>query len=324
MQLTGRTAALPPTTSRLGHHYRKRQQRRVAHGVAAAPSATASQGRHAFMGTSQRDDVVINFQTAGSGGPPLVFVHGWCSDHRFFQPQFEHFQDAHHVVAIDLRGHGASSKPPGDYDIPTYAADLAWLCEELNLTRPIVIGHSMGALVALEAAYQFPTLMAAAVLIEPAPLAFPSDVQAAMPELLGALAGPHHKEAQREFIEGSGMFMPTDDADQRAWIVDAMTSVRQDVMLSSLMAIAKWGAEATQKHWTLPVLDIIGANPLTDPALLRALCSDLKVEPSGDVGHFNQLLAPQQVNDALEKFLVPHSQAATHIADELAAQQPRQ
>lgn len=257
------------------------------------------------MGTLQRDGVVLNFETQGSGGPPLVFVHGWCSDHRFFGPQFEYFKGSRHVVAVDLRGHGESSKPQGDYSIATHAADIAWLCERLGLSRPVIIGHSMGSFVALEVASQFPGLVSAAVLVEPAPLVFSPELQASMPELIEALSGPHHVEAQRRFLEESGMFfLPTDDPERRAWIVKAMTSVRQDVMLSSLMAMAAWGTESTGKHWDLPVLDIVASNPLTDPSLLRPLCSDLEVAETQEVGHFNQLLAPERVNRAMEMFLV--------------------
>jgi pimeloyl-ACP methyl ester carboxylesterase len=51
-----------------------------------------------------RDGVRLAYTEAGSGDPPLLFVHGWCCDHSYFQPQFEHFQRGHRVVAVDLRG----------------------------------------------------------------------------------------------------------------------------------------------------------------------------------------------------------------------------
>jgi pimeloyl-ACP methyl ester carboxylesterase len=274
------------------------------------------------MGTLQREDVVLNFETSGSGGTPLVFVHGWCSDHRFFRPQFEYFQGSHRVVAVDLRGHGESSKPREDHSIATYAADVAWLCEELNLDRPVIVGHSMGSFIALEVVSQFPSLVSAAVLVEPAPIVFSPQFQSGMPELVQALSGPHHVEAQRGFLEDSGMFfLPTDDPERKDWIVDAMTSVRQDVMLSSLMAMATWGGEALEKRWVLPALDIVGRNPLTDPSLLRTLCSDLEVVETKDVGHFNQLLAPDEVNRAMEEFLARVSVDAPKPSGDRAAEE---
>jgi pimeloyl-ACP methyl ester carboxylesterase len=44
------------------------------------------------MPHARRDDLGLYYEQAGRGDPPLIFVHGWCCDHTFYQPQFEHFQ----------------------------------------------------------------------------------------------------------------------------------------------------------------------------------------------------------------------------------------
>jgi pimeloyl-ACP methyl ester carboxylesterase len=54
-----------------------------------------------------------------------------------------------------------------------FADDLAWLCTELALTKPIVIGHSMGGNVALELAARYPEIPASIVLIAPSGRAYP-------------------------------------------------------------------------------------------------------------------------------------------------------
>ena len=58
-----------------------------------------------------RDGVALASTETGSGAPPLVLVHCWCGDHTHLTPQFEYFGRTHRVVAVDLRGHGASDKP---------------------------------------------------------------------------------------------------------------------------------------------------------------------------------------------------------------------
>ena len=95
------------------------------------------------MGQLRRDGVALFYEEAGEGDPPIVLVHGWCCDHAYFAPQFEHFRRAHRVVAVDLRGHGKSDKPRQDYTIEMLADDVAWLCGELGLVKPVVIGHSI-------------------------------------------------------------------------------------------------------------------------------------------------------------------------------------
>lgn len=74
-----------------------------------------------------------------------MFIHGWCCDHTFFEPQFEHFKGSHSVTTLDLRGCGKSDEPEGSYDIPTMADDVAFLCGELGLSKPVIVGHSLAA-----------------------------------------------------------------------------------------------------------------------------------------------------------------------------------
>lgn len=63
-----------------------------------------------------RDGVGLTYREQGSGSPPIFFVHGWCCDHTYFAPQFEHFTTNHRVISVDLRGHGESDKPEQDGD----------------------------------------------------------------------------------------------------------------------------------------------------------------------------------------------------------------
>ena len=104
------------------------------------------------MQIRSRDGVALAYDEAGHGDPPLLLVHCWTCDHTFFAPQFHYFRRTHRVVAVDLRGHGASDKPGQDYTVAGFVDDLVWLCGQLELTKPVVIGHSMGGNIALELA----------------------------------------------------------------------------------------------------------------------------------------------------------------------------
>src|SRR5438067_9223149 len=102
-----------------------------------------------------REDVELAYETAGAGDPAMLFVHGWSCDRSYLYPQFEHFGGSHRVVTVDLRGHGDSSGPPptpGAYLVETFTDDVLTVAHAASLDRPIVIGHSLGALIALACA----------------------------------------------------------------------------------------------------------------------------------------------------------------------------
>ncbi len=84
-------------------------------------------------------------------GPPLLLIHGITENRFFFDPLLDDLAADHRVLRVDLRGHGDSPDGP-DYDIANMAADIAPLTDE----PPLVIGHSLGGIVATAYAAAFP------------------------------------------------------------------------------------------------------------------------------------------------------------------------
>ena len=70
------------------------------------------------------------------------------------------------MVALDLRGRGDSEKPPSGYGLATHAADAIRTLDHLGVERGVLVGHSMGAFVALHAALQYPDRIRALVLLD--------------------------------------------------------------------------------------------------------------------------------------------------------------
>src|SRR5215210_7952534 len=81
------------------------------------------------------------------------------------RPPFEYFRRKHRVVAVDLRGHGQSDKPHQSYTMAAFTDDLAWMCDQLGIEKPVVIVHSMGGIVAFDLACRYPTLPSAIVML---------------------------------------------------------------------------------------------------------------------------------------------------------------
>jgi pimeloyl-ACP methyl ester carboxylesterase len=258
------------------------------------------------VATAISDGIQIHYEADGAGSPPLVFVHGWCCDTRYFAKQFEHFKADHRVVSLDLRGHGESG--PGPISIETFADDVAAVAQADGATRPIIVGHSMGAVIALEVATRHPGLAAGVVLVDPAPMEISPELGAQMAGLLEGLAGPDSPAVRRGFLEGSPFFFePTDDPAVKSWVTDAMCAAPDDVALAGMQAIGAWAAANGSAQWDLPVLVILAAGGLNNAESMEA--RGFEVEQTPDVGHFNQILAADRVNAFIGAFAEKVSQA---------------
>src|SRR5262245_11148313 len=265
-------------------------------------TSTARAGEPAEpLGWHARDGIRLAALDRGVGDPPLLFLHGWCCDHRYFAPQIEHFARRHRVVAPDQRGAGASDRPAGEYAIETFADDAAWLCRELGLRRPLVVGHSLGGAVALALAARHPELPRAIALCDPA--VFVADAGDGLrEELLEGLAGPGYRGAVEEFVR-EFLFLPDDDAEQRERIVADMCATPQHVMLSAFRNLVAFDDDAAGRACRAPMLVIDAGAPFVDRAKLLSACPHAVLRETPGVGHFHQLLAPERVNALLEEFL---------------------
>ncbi len=92
----------------------------------------------------------------GGEGPTLLLIHGIGGDWRTWEPVLDGLALNHHVVAVDLPGHGGSTKGPGDYSLGTLASALRDLSGALGIEKATVVGHSLGGGIAMQFAYQFP------------------------------------------------------------------------------------------------------------------------------------------------------------------------
>ena len=95
------------------------------------------------------DGIKLHVVQWGAHSVPVVCVHGLTANAFCFQSLADTLAQNHRVIAYDLRGRGDSDKPEQGYSVPIHARDLAHLIDALELERPIVVGHSLGALTAL-------------------------------------------------------------------------------------------------------------------------------------------------------------------------------
>jgi len=120
-----------------------------------------------MLGTQMRTrvgTVEINYESSGRG-TPLVLTHGLGNALDYWADVAEPLARYHHVICWDVRGFGASDKPPGPYSTAMFAADLEGLLGVLGLDRVHLLGISMGGVIAQRFALDCPTRLRSLVLV---------------------------------------------------------------------------------------------------------------------------------------------------------------
>jgi pimeloyl-ACP methyl ester carboxylesterase len=107
------------------------------------------------------------YRTLGRG-PDILFLHGWASSGRTWQGIMQALAANFRCWAVDLAGFGDSDKPTnGWYALPNYTASVREFAETVGLQRPHVVGHSMGGMIALDLAADYPDWVRRLVVVNP-------------------------------------------------------------------------------------------------------------------------------------------------------------
>jgi len=111
--------------------------------------------------------VQLNYGEGRPNGIPLMLIHGSGSIWQDWNPVIKAFSDRNHLFAVDLRGFGGSDRVPGTYNLTTFVDDMAGFIRDVISDKPVVAGHSLGALITIDLAGRYSDIIKAAVLEEP-------------------------------------------------------------------------------------------------------------------------------------------------------------
>jgi pimeloyl-ACP methyl ester carboxylesterase len=193
---------------------------------------------------------------AGAGEPPLVFVHGLACDGTDWCAQVDAFTPRTTVVVCELPGHGSSPGVPAECTIAAYGARVAQALAELRLPPAILVGHSMGCRVILEANRIQPDAVCGLVLVDGSRIGA-GDPVAAERAMADEVAGDGYPRFMRQFFE-SMFFWSSDPAVAKA-IVDRALRLPAAVGRPLITNLAGWDAgqvESALDAVSVPLLAI--------------------------------------------------------------------
>ena len=257
----------------------------------------------------------MHFIRAGQGAPPIFFVHGFACSHEDWRFQTQYFERTQEVIACDLRGHGQTPGRPQECSIEHYGGDVAALVNNLELRNAVLVGHSMGCRVVLEAARLVPKRVSALVLIDGSrnatgdPDVAEQSARATVEKLGYA--------AFAETLFRQMFFKPSPQAD--AIVARALKS-SADFGPELWPRITRWDAGSMDAAFAAikaPVLAIqsttrnaqLQRSPLkraeSSPWIDYLKSRGARVEIVPDTGHFTMLEQPQRVNQLIQTWISP-------------------
>lgn len=265
-------------------------------------------------GFIQSGDVKIHYQRAGNG-IPFVMAHGFSDNGDCWKAWAErHFVDAYDVVLLDARNHGLSDRTATRNGGVDKAEDTKALIQQLQLQKPFLIGHSMGADMSLHAATMYPELLRAVILEDP-----PLWGEPAVP--LTDAEKQAHVDRFMQWIQSlqkattSELVMRciNENPTWRAEEIDAWVTSKQQFGVSG-------DAQTDRSHpWQelcarigVPTL-LIGSDehkgsivPAASAALARTLSPRLEIAHIRNVGHCIRREAPDAFTAVVKEFLQRH------------------
>ena len=109
----------------------------------------------------------VGLRSTGTPGPDVVLVHGIGASPRYFEPLVRELSQDHAVHSVELPGHAGLERPDKPLTMAGYGAAIAGALRQAGIDDAVLVGHSMGCQVAVEAALADPDLAAALLLLAP-------------------------------------------------------------------------------------------------------------------------------------------------------------
>ena len=244
------------------------------------------------------DGIPIHYDVHGNGAIALVFVHGWCCDRRSWDQQGAHFAPRYTVVCLDLAGHDASGRDRTQWTIPAFGQDVVAVVEQRGLGQVVLIGHSMGGPVIVEAARCLPAAVIGVVGVD----TWQNVEQRRTPAQVTEMVAPFRTnfvEAMHTFVQAR--FVPTSDPRVAERVMAGMSAAPPHMAIGAITE--HWGNDrnllAGLQEITVPKITINTSERPTNTEVAQR--QGIEVLWMAGVGHFGMMEDAQTFNRLLDE-----------------------
>ena len=246
------------------------------------------------------DGVSIRYDDLGAGDPVLVFVHGWSCDRSYWSGQIEHFAESHRVVNIDLAGHGDSGLDRTVWTMQAFGEDVSAVVTALDLRDIVLVGHSMGGKVIVEAARQLGDRVIGVVGVDTYHRGGRETPREQQEEVFEQLA-----EDQAGFISDfvDRTFVEQSDPAIKEWVKADMAAAPYASAVGARKASGSYDATPAIASLDVPFVLINSDFLPTDIAYLEANAKLFHYLEISGVGHFLMMEDPETFNALLAAVL---------------------
>lgn len=256
-------------------------------------------------------------------GRPLVLIHGVWASHEWWRWLVPALARTYYVISPDVRGHGQSSPLKSAYTVTGFAKDLDLLLRSIGIPEVVLVGWSMGGIISLEYALNYPSKVKALILIATRGHQNPKlkrriilqYLQARLSLLMDFTAPRKYDRASGGFPsqkiwleqEVEKMLSPKASREVKDWVMSDVRNNPRENYFQAIRSIWNWGAADRLKEIEAPTLIMVGDKDTRTPPrfsrLLHATIPNSSLVIVEGAGHCLPLERPERVNREIIEFL---------------------
>ena len=272
----------------------------AAPAASAAPAAPGASAEGAPRIAIAPDGVHVQYHVYGSGEPTLVFIHGWSCDSNYWREQVPVFRQHYTVVTVDLAGHGGTDGNRSAWTIGNFGQDVTTALSAVQSGQIILVGHSMGGPVAIEAARKLGKRVIGIIGVDTFnSVGAPAPNQAQIDALLKSFEADFIGTTRKFVTEH--LFPPTANRELANKVAYDMSLSPPRVAIPSLRAVLEYDFTEPLKDVAVPIVAIDSdlGEPVNE-ARIRKVLPKFHATIITGVGHFLMMEDPARFNAALE------------------------